>query len=308
MEDNQILIHVGMAKAASTFLQKEVFSERKFGFLYDDNKRLKFYQHILPQHTPYYDLDSCRTLLEKELLAEASNQKLMPVWSNELLSGWPSYGSYNRELLANRLHELFPKAKILLIIREQKTAIESVYNQYIQEGGTMSLKAYLSQNWVAPYFHGFNLDQYDYFKMLNLYKGLFGEENVLCLPYELLNEQASSFVDHLNTFLEVSIDFKSLDISKKVNRSPSHSYLWFKRQLGKVITNRRSVSNQNAIFYTWYVRYFWPAMRLPGFIDKKIANYKKASIHDFVGDYFKNSNRLTQETMDIDLQSLGYSL
>ncbi|MEL7147575.1 MAG: sulfotransferase [Bacteroidota bacterium] len=308
MADHQILIHVGMAKAASTFLQKEVFSRGDFGFYYDDRKRLDFYQQVLPQITPYYQRESCLSYLEKELLSPAHNEKLLPVWSNELLSGWPSYGSYNRVLLANRLHELFPDAKILLIIREQKAAIASVYGQYIREGGTMSLKNYLTQNWVAPYFHGFNLEQYDYAKMLELYGDLFGPENVLCLPYEMLYAKTEDFFSRFNEFLHVSVDTQKLAVSKKVNRSPSHGHLWMKKHLGKLINNRRSVSNQNALLYTRQIVRLWPLLQLPGFVDRKIEKDKARVIDAFVGDTFKQSNASVEKSLGLALKPLGYQL
>lgn len=309
MPEDQLLIHVGMAKSASTWLQKRLFNRSDLGFLHLEEKRLSLFRKILPQDTPYYDEEDCRQYLKEELLDQAYHHSLLPVWSNELLSGWPTYGGQSRVLIANRLASLYPDAKILLIVREQNSIINSTYNQYIQEGGTMNLQTYLTKKWVAPYFQGFNLAQYDYYQLVSLYKDLFKPQNVLFLPYELLKYEAPQFVKRIFDFAELKHQFDSdLLTDKALNQAPSDSNLWLRKQLGKLVSNRISASNQNALYYNYQVEKLWKIMELPRFVDSRLKRKKSNIIDAHVGHTFRESNRMLQNLTDIDLETLGYDL
>lgn len=298
-----------MPKSASTWLQKRVFNQSDLGFLHLEEKRLALFRKILPQNTPYYDEEDCKQYLREELLDEAYHRNLLPVWSNELLSGWPTYGSQNRVLIANRLASLFPDAKILLIVREQKAIINSTYNQYIQEGGTMNVQTYMTKEWVAPYFQGFNLVQYDYYQLVSLYKDLFKPQNVFCLPYELLKYDPSQFIEKIFDFAGLEHQFDSGLLTREtLNQAPSDSNLWLRRHFGKLASNRISASNQNALYYNFHIKKLWKIMELPRFVDSRLKRKKSNIIDAHVGHTFRESNRMLQNLTDIDLETLGYDL
>ena len=286
-----------------------MFNQSDLGFLHLEEKRLALFSKILPPDSPYYDEKACLQYLKEELLDEAKDRDLLPVWSNELLSGWPSYGSQTRVLIAERLVSMFPDAKILLIIREQKSVINSVYGQYIREGGTMNLKTYLSKEWVAPYFQGFNLVQYDYFQLVSLYTRLFKPENVLFLPYELLNKDSSAFIKSILNFAELDHEAGLALMSKNVlNKTTSDSNLWLRRHVGKFVSNRRSVSNQNAVCYNFHFKKMWKSLELPRFVDTALKRKKSTIIQAHIGNTFQESNNSLQELTDVDFKSLGYDL
>ena len=58
----------------------------------------------------------------------------VPVVSNERLAGHPLSNGFDRRFLAERIKQVFPKAKILLTIREQNSVIMSNYMQYLKYG------------------------------------------------------------------------------------------------------------------------------------------------------------------------------
>ena len=84
----------------------------------------------------------CKKYFYPKLL-EATTGGLIPVLSYERLSGNPHSGGYDSKEIANRLVQVFPDAKILIVIREQKDIILSTYKQYIIEGGACTVKRYL---------------------------------------------------------------------------------------------------------------------------------------------------------------------
>ena len=55
------------------------------------------------------------------------------------LSGHPYSGGYDSRMIADRVAEVFPEARILIVIREQRSMIVSTYKQYVNAGGEARL-------------------------------------------------------------------------------------------------------------------------------------------------------------------------
>ena len=51
----------------------------------------------------------------------------VPVISHERLSGYPHSGGHDSKEIAHRLAAVFPNAKVVIVIREQKSMILSNY-------------------------------------------------------------------------------------------------------------------------------------------------------------------------------------
>ena len=65
---------------------------------------------------------------------------LIPIYSNERLSGGPHTGGSDSAEIARRIKICAPSSKIIIIIREQEDMILSSYSQYIRAVGSASLK------------------------------------------------------------------------------------------------------------------------------------------------------------------------
>jgi hypothetical protein len=66
---------------------------------------------------------------------------LIPMVSSERLSGNPHSGGYDSAVLAERLHQVFPGARVLVMIREQRSMILSSWAQYVRVGGACLLRS-----------------------------------------------------------------------------------------------------------------------------------------------------------------------
>lgn len=69
-------------------------------------------------------------------IEKALQDRKVPVLSYEQMSGQPGGGGYglrrrekeaSRKEVADRLHDCFPNARILIVIREQRDVIQSIY-------------------------------------------------------------------------------------------------------------------------------------------------------------------------------------
>ena len=105
---------------------------------------------------------------------------------------------------ADRLKESFPDAKIFCVIREQKDMILSTYFQYLEIGGTDSLKQYLTRRYDQRR-PGFSPDQFKYLDLVSYYYKLFSSKRVLVLPYELFREDPDDFFTRLGSFASADI-------------------------------------------------------------------------------------------------------
>ena len=65
------------------------------------------------------------------------DEGLSPVVSFERFSGNPFSGGYDSKEIADRLVQVFPDARVLVVVREQRSMIVSTYKQYVREGGAL---------------------------------------------------------------------------------------------------------------------------------------------------------------------------
>ena len=141
MKKAEVLIHIGYHKTSTTWFQKFLFNNSAIRFILPWRN-----PEILPVLVYPHALDfaphTCRKYFQAAIL-EAQNCGLIPALSSEELSGNPHSGGYASKELADRLAAVFPEAKVLIVIREQKSMIVSTYKQYVKVGGTYSLANYL---------------------------------------------------------------------------------------------------------------------------------------------------------------------
>ena len=184
---NRLLIHTGYHKTGSTWFQQVLLAAGETGFTLPWTRAQVNDELVLPKQL-LFEPASAAKFFEKGL-AEAGSAARIPVISNERLSGNPHSGGWDAKLIADRLFQVFPEAHVLMVIREQRSVIRSMYFQYVREGGPASLRHYLESPKAGKYrVPLFDLDFYAYHRLIEYYRDLFGREGVLVLPYELLRE------------------------------------------------------------------------------------------------------------------------
>ena len=216
-ERHQFLLHVGLHKCGSTWLQKNMFDNEEIGFISPWNPLAAIAVTEFVSIDPLiFDANGTRARLAATAQVPPDSDGQTLVMSHEALSSRPHHGAYYAPLVASRLREVFPKAKVLLIFREQSSLIHSLYGEHLRNGGRLSLLEFIGTGQEPPGFTCLCQPSFFLFdRLLEMYRDVFGEENVLALPLEMLSRNPDAFVRKICSFGRGT--FKELPTEEKVN-------------------------------------------------------------------------------------------
>lgn len=195
MTNSQVLIHVGLHKTGTTWLQRWMSAHPSIAYRLDSFGGIQ------------RPIDICRTAMAEQ-----------PRWyaiSDENLTGgriWPEgYTSLllrhagvhhqptgipeHRSRVADQLQAMFPQATILITTRGFAGALRSSYSQVIRLGGDQTFEEYLES------YSAFISDWLDLNAVIETYRSRF--QRVLILPYEVLSEDEARYERLLQTFLDL---------------------------------------------------------------------------------------------------------
>jgi len=309
------LLHIGFHKTASTLLQDMLFSDAKLGFcmLEDDRKAIHnaFILRGALENQP--DPAIVGNLRREEKCA--ADKGLNLVISHERLSGYPASGGFDQGIIAERLHAAFPEAKVLMLIREQKSMIYSMYLQTISDGGTLSLRRFLEPPEPGLLRKpGFRFDFYNYDRLIQKYHSLFGAENVLVLPFERLRSQSEGTVRQIIEHCRGADQepMQTLDhFSNSVNKGRPLAFQALRRRMNLFLRNQLSENGLITVPVNYVekgVRKVVPAAEILRPFDSILKPRMHRVIAEACAGRFEHSNRETERLTGLDLGSLGYSL
>ncbi|MCF8260969.1 MAG: sulfotransferase domain-containing protein [Melioribacteraceae bacterium] len=315
---NNILFHIGYHKTATSWMQNELFISKSKNFVpVSKNKKGK---STLATDFIYdkegYLLSSFDNN-EKTILKnfEEISQNFMnggnriPVISHERLSGNPHSSGFDSYVIAQRIQKSFPNSKILIVIREQTSWILSNYFQYLSTGGTHSLQKYLNIKYDGKR-PGFSPSHIKYHFLIQGYYDRFGENNVLVIPYELLDSDKTAFLKTLGDFLETDLSNENPNFDKRINAKRDHFLNYKLRILNPFIfssslNNNSGLHNKNRESIILGVKKSI-ALCVPKRKNESIKSRLRNEIKEWTGDRFDLSNQITQDLIKVNLEKFDY--
>ncbi|WP_221583754.1 sulfotransferase domain-containing protein [Microbacterium sp. G2-8] len=308
------LIHVGLHKTGTTWLQAALFRREEAGY-HDLAHTMGMPEALdLLARTPDldYDLQHARTAFAAEISA-ADERGLVPVLSHERLSGYPPGGSFDRTVIAHRLAHTFTTPRVLLVIREQTSHLESMYSQYISDGGHQSLNRFLRGH--KPYLGRkpeFRLSILRFDTLITFYREVFGPENLLVLPFEQMKSDPLGFAQRVASFSGAS-DLSTLPDAPKGRNRRRPMTLQGTRRVANSLLTRTELNERGLLGFHSLNQVFWrvgPTFRrmTPVSLNTRLAARQTRTVREHVGSFYADSNRRTSELLGIDLAALGYDV
>jgi hypothetical protein len=303
----EVLVHVGFHKTATSWLQSFLFDDLRARFR-SPFSRAELLENFVLVNPLRFDAPSLRSRIEGQLTA-LQRDGLVPVLSHERLSGNPHSGGYDRKDLADRLHDVLPRARILVTIREQHSMILSVYKQYVREGGALPLRRYLH-----PPHRGiarvpmFSFDFFEYDLLVAYYQQLFGAECVLVLPFELLRSSTSEFVGKIVRFAGGSVPSRISHQRENVALSGLSTAL--KRCLNRLLVRDRVNLHGWVDSERWNTALVRGLESLDRLLPRALREGPDRRLREIVarqvGDRYRESNRRTSALIGLNLREFGY--
>lgn len=209
------IIHIGANKTGSTTLQRYLFSQSKdlatigedcrdYSYGTSDEIR-KLSDSIILDDDIYYQREEVERLFSTHI---EQNKNKTIVYSDEDISM-----SRLHTICAQRIYSLMPDSHILLVIRDQVTALSSWYTNhgaylrnvpYRYWRQPVELDEWMEHCFRFPRYSP--LDGFKYFQLIELYENLFGKEKITILYYEDFLNTPDLFMKQLSNLLEIEED------------------------------------------------------------------------------------------------------
>ncbi len=207
------VIHIGFHKAASTYLQSVLLPHLPVNFVFLAGYRREMLDYV--QARDGFDPPRLREWVITQVGGQKEYDARCTVISHEELSGHPhGYDSVDPFVVARNLKVAYPGARILIVIRNQRDYLLSLYSFRVSAKGHewRSFDRFLREEGKLGL-----LSKLKYDRIVRAYIELFGRNRVLVLPVELLRHSPARFNKTITDFM--GVDPVQIDAVPIVNPS-----------------------------------------------------------------------------------------
>jgi hypothetical protein len=188
-----IVLHVGMHKTGTTFLQWNVFP-------YVD---AKFHWHLFYKSEFKNILDLDKEPDSKKIQNYIQNnfsKNKLNIISEENIYTYQFTKEDDRFKRLDRIRKVFPEAKIIIGTRKAEDSIASWYVEYVAVGGTQDFQGFL-KNFM-------NLDKLDSAPYIEKLKEYYGKENAFVYTMDELRKDQDKLIENICKFMDVKKPIK----------------------------------------------------------------------------------------------------
>lgn len=234
MMKQTLFIHIGLPKTATTTLQNRIFPNHseylylgKYNSIFSEQelqtsawlRQLKV--DLVSKELPFFEnkIDNLFDLLDLNFNGKVKNYSKLLLSEEGFISRCMSPNIYDgKMIMINSCHSILEKIKtlfnaqqfdikLILTIRKQNDLIHSIFAEdyYL-------FRRYFKFSEIDQYLDylfgqghgGMAYSCFDYYSLVKRIDYLFGKENVLVLPYEMLSEHPEQFLNNLSLFMGIS--------------------------------------------------------------------------------------------------------
>lgn len=184
----EVVIHPGMHKTGTTFLQWNVFHYVDANYLW----------HVFYKSGIKDILDTSKEVdIEKvqENFSNLLSNDKVNIISEENIYTYQFSKEDDRFTRLERMKQIFPEAKIVFGARKKEENLISWYVEYVAVGGVLDFNSFLVKH--------MNLDKLDYEPYIEKLEELYGEKNVLVYTLDDLRKDQDGLVKRICKFINV---------------------------------------------------------------------------------------------------------
>ena len=307
MNNDNVLLHVGLHKCGSTWLQNNLFDNPKTGFSSPWGRLPGIAVTEFVASDPLaFDDAAVRARLEAAARMPVGAENQTVVLSHEALSSRPHHGSYYAPQVAVRLRKVFPNARVLVIFREQVSLIHSLYGEHLRGSGRLTLQEFIGTGNEPPGFTGLcQLNFFCFDRLIEMYRNTFGDDNVLALPLEMLSTEPTRFVQNICSFGGGT--YYELPTTEKANTASGPITYEVLRRSNAIIRGNRLRPQAGGVFTARRRVLKLIDTLLPGAIQSSVRTKQRAAIERRTAGLFGESNARLSKMVNLDLREYGYA-
>ncbi|MBL8022464.1 MAG: sulfotransferase domain-containing protein [Leptospirales bacterium] len=300
------ILHIGANKTASTTLQRQYFCKSD-ALEYLGEDCFDYLEHrdalnsLVADDDIHFDSTRIKEIFSRFLARRPDRTHL---FSNEdIMTGrLPT-------VCADRLKGLLGEATVLLVIRNQVSALESWYanhGAYLKQVPRRYWRRYVAfEDWASYCFDFMNysvLDSYFYHRFISLYADRFGKENVRILMFEDLIRDPKKFIGELCSVLKTDPEEATrLLAGKKDRRRNTHREYLYHKFRGRFFPSIHFSSIPGGKLL---------ARGLTSFLSKgrPAGGYMTQSWKEKFADLYREDNRKLAKEYNLPLGEAGYPI
>jgi hypothetical protein len=207
-------------------------------------------------------------------------------------------GQVDRYEIAERLSDLFPTAKIIVVIRNQFDIIKSAYLQKLKfEMDYIPFSEWLEAKRARLHLTSF-LHYFDYLTLFRLYSNLF-DGRVRIFIYEDFRKNYDLFIRDLCRYLGINEE-KALRVYDNRTRNVRWSRSYF--ALNRMLNNYPLLSGISSIIPSRLKANLKSLIRVGRPVEIDYSEEEKS----FIKDFYKDSNTALSQRLGLDLETYGY--
>ena len=208
-----IVLHIGLHKTATGTLQRQFFPAcPDLNLLTTFVPEMRKFVRLVTRCDPLY-FNSTQAI---EILSSVLDQNRPNLLSNESFSGPPYAGAIeggldHRSPVLLNLKAVFPKARVILVLRRQDALVKSFYREYLKSGGTRKItRFYGLEGENKPALMSMN--RFNYYPYVEEVMKSF-PSGVLTLAFEEFVRNQQVFLNKLTNF--IGIELPKIELKKE---------------------------------------------------------------------------------------------